>query len=109
MAFAYGNSNGVMNGTAQVDIVASPAAATQRGIRNILFHNRDTVAHTITLKYHDGGSLRTIDSQSITPGASWLFGAFLVLDTTSKKIVAVMAASHTTTAPDFVANWSDNN
>ena len=107
-SFVYGNSNGALNGTSQVDVVAAPAALTQRGVRNVKFYNRDTVAHLITVKLSDNGTLRFLDAQTVQPGQAWFFGAFTVLDSSLKKLVAVMGEAVTTTNPDFDAAWSDN-
>lgn len=107
MSFTPGNSNGTLNGTTQVDIVASPAASTQRVVRNVTFHNRDTVAQEITLKYSDNATLRTLDKQTVQPGESWVYSVAQVLDDTDDKLVAVQTAAVTTTAPDFTASWAD--
>lgn len=107
MAFTPGNSNGVLNGTTQVDIVVAPAASTQRVVRNVTFYNRDSVAQEITLKYSDSGTLRFLDKQTVQPGVTWLYSVAQVLDDTDDKLVAVMTAAVTTTAPDFTASWAD--
>ncbi len=107
MAFTPGNQNGVLNGTTQVDIVDSPGASTQRSVRNVAFYNRDSVAQEITLKYSANGTLRFLDKQTVQPGESWVYSVLQVLDATTDKLVAVMTAAVTTTAPDFSANYAD--
>lgn len=108
MPFLFGNSNGAMNSTTQVTLVSAPAAATQRGVRNTTFFNRDTIAHTITIKLNDNGTLRTLDSQTVAAGQAWMYSVFKVLDATTKTLVAVMGEVISTTQPDFDSAWSDN-
>jgi hypothetical protein len=107
-SFAFGNSNGVLNGTTQVDIAVAPPASTQRGVNNVTFFNRDTAPVTVTLKLSDAGTLRFLDQQTIQPNQAWLYSVLKVLDTTTKKLVAVMSGAPATTNPDFDAAWADN-
>jgi len=107
MSFTPGNLPGTLNGVTQVDIVVAPASSTQREVRNVTFYNRDTVAQEITLKYSANGTLYFLDKQTVQPGKAWLYSVLQVLDATTDKLVAVMTAAVTTTAPDFQANWAD--
>lgn len=107
MAFTPGNSNGVLNGTTQVDCVAAPAAATQRMVRRVRVFNRDTVAQTITLLLDVSGTDRTLDKQTVQPDTMCEFELDEVLDATTKKLQLVMGAAATTTNPDFSASWAD--
>jgi hypothetical protein len=106
MAFTPGNSNGVLNGTTQVDIVGSPGASTQRVVRNVTFYNRDSAPVEITLKYLDNATLRFLDKQTIQPGESWVYSVAQVLDDTDDKLVAVQTSAPGTNA-DFTASWAD--
>lgn len=107
MALTPGNTHGALNGTTPVDIVAAPAASTQRLVRNVTFYNRDTAAVTITLRLDDGGTERWLDTQIVQPGEAWLYSVVQVLDATSKKLEALMSGAAATTNPDFSASWAD--
>lgn len=106
MPLTPGNSNGTLNGTTEVDVVAAPAASTQRMVRNITFFNRDASSVEITLKYDDNGVKRHLDKQSVAAGQAWKYEVLQVLDDTNDKLTAVLTAAPTT-QPDFVANWAD--
>ena len=43
-AFTEGASDGVLNGTSSVTLVAAPASSTRRVIKNITIENRDTAS-----------------------------------------------------------------
>lgn len=51
-----GSSDGTLNGTMPVTVVAAPAAATRRIIKEITVHNVDTAAVTFYVKYVSGGT-----------------------------------------------------
>lgn len=107
MAFTPGNSNGALNGTTQVDIVAEPASGVQRVVRNVTVFNRDTAAVEITLSYSDNATLRRLDKQTVQPQQAWVYSVVQVLDDVNDKLVAVMTAAAATTDPDFSASWAD--
>jgi len=107
MALTPGNNNGALNGVTAVDIVAAPAASTQRVVRNVSFFNRDTAAVTITLRLDDGGTERVLDKQTVQPDEAWIYAVVQVLDATTKKLEAVMSGAPATTNPDFSAAWAD--
>lgn len=107
MAFTPGNSNGALNGTTSVDIVAAPAASTQRLVQSVVFYNRDTADVTITLRLDDNGTLRLLDRQTVSSATAWTFEVTQVLDATTKKLSALMSAVAATTNPDFSAAWAD--
>jgi hypothetical protein len=52
-AYTPGRSFGNTNGTTDVVLVAAPASATQRVIDFIQVNNRDTVSHTVTVRFVD--------------------------------------------------------
>jgi hypothetical protein len=70
-AFTEGSSDGVLNGTTQVTLVASPAASTRRLIKTIYIENNDTVANTITVTYNNNGTLRNIVKVTLAVGDTW--------------------------------------
>lgn len=51
-----GASDGALNGTTPVTVVAAPAASTQRVIKEIVVYNRDTASVTFYVKYVSGGT-----------------------------------------------------
>lgn len=107
MALTFGNSHGALNGTTPVDVVAAPAASTQRVVRNVVFHNRDSAAVVITLRLDDGGTERVLDIQTVQAGETWIYGVTTVLADTDHKLEAVMSGAPAGTNPDFVAAWAD--
>ena len=70
-AFTEGSSDGVLNGSTQVTLVASPSASTRRLIKTIYIQNGDTVANTITVTYNDNGTLRTIAKVTLQVNDTW--------------------------------------
>lgn len=107
MSFTPGNSNGALNGTTYVDVVAAPAASTQRMVRAVNFYNADTVANEITLALDDNGTVRIVAKETLQVGAWWVYDSVVVLDTTTKKLKAKMTAAVTTTNPDWVTSYGD--
>ena len=49
-AFTEGASDGALNGTNSVTLVAAPASSTRRVIKSITIENKDTAAVTITAR-----------------------------------------------------------
>jgi len=70
-AFTEGSSDGVLNGSTQVTLVASPAASTRRLVKTIYIENNDTVANTITVTYNNNGTLRIIVKVTLQVGDTW--------------------------------------
>jgi hypothetical protein len=70
-AFTEGASDGVLNGTSSVTLVAAPASSTRRVIKNITIENRDTAAVTLTISYDNNGTLRTIAKVTLNVGDTW--------------------------------------
>lgn len=69
--FTEGSSDGVLNGTTQVTLVAAPAAATRRIIKSIRIENKDTVAVTLTITYNNNSTLRTLYKVVLQVGDTW--------------------------------------
>src|ERR1035437_2633321 len=67
--FLSGAADFISNGTTPVLIVASPAAATQRRVREINLYNNDNISHTVTVYYVDGANQRVIWSGVLAPAA----------------------------------------
>lgn len=86
-SFAPGSSNGTLNGTTAVDVVAAPAASTYRQIKALSITNLDSVTNTITVRYNDNGTSRKIIVASIATGYSLNFeetNGWYVLDASGK-------------------------
>jgi len=69
--FVEGSSDGALNGSTQVTVVASPAASTRRLIKTIYIANIDTVANTLTITLNDNSTLRTIVKVTLNSGDTW--------------------------------------
>ena len=69
--FVEGSSDGALNGSTQVSVVAAPAASTRRLIKTIYIANIDTVANTITVTLNDNSTLRTIVKVTLNSGDTW--------------------------------------
>lgn len=69
--FTEGATDGALNGTTSVTLVAAPAASTRRTIKAITVENKDTAAVTLTVSYNNGGTLRTIAKVTLNVGDTW--------------------------------------
>ena len=70
-AFTEGASDGALNGTNAVTLVAAPASSTRRVIKSITIENKDTAAVTITVSYNNNSTLRTIATVTLNVGDTW--------------------------------------
>jgi hypothetical protein len=76
-AFTEGATDGALNGTNSVTLVAAPASSTRRAIKTITIQNRDTAAVTVTVSYNNNSTLRTIAKVTLQVGDTWTTdGAF---------------------------------
>ena len=76
-AFTEGATDGALNGTSSVTLVAAPASSTRRAIKTITIQNRDTAAVTVTVSYNNNSTLRTIARVTLQVGDTWTTdGAF---------------------------------
>ena len=69
--FVEGASDGALNGAADVTIISAPAASTRRVVKQITIENKDTAAVTITVKYDNNGTQRTIAKVTLNVGDTW--------------------------------------
>ena len=65
------SSNGVLNSTTDVELVAAPAASTKRVVKEISIYNKDTASVTLTVKFVDGANERIIWSGVVGAGITW--------------------------------------
>lgn len=110
MAFTESSSNGQLNSTTPVTIVASPSASTRRLVRNITIYNADTAAVVLTVKAVFNATSSIIWSGTLQIGDTWVAGAedFYVLDATNKSITAVLGGAVATIQPWYTSAWGDS-
>jgi hypothetical protein len=70
-AFTEGSTDGALNGTSQVTLVAAPAASTRRLVKTINIQNRDTAAVTLTITYNNNSTLRNIAKVTLQVGDTY--------------------------------------
>lgn len=68
--FTEGASDGVVS-TTDTTIVAAPSASTRRVIKSINFYNTAASSRTVTLKYNNNGTKRTVAVFTLTAGENW--------------------------------------
>lgn len=103
-AFTEGATDGALNGTNSVTLVAAPASSTRRAIKTITIQNRDTAAVTVTVSYNNNSTLRTIAKVTLQVGDTWTTdGTF---DTTGslKQVVGNVNLATQVTGTLAVAN-----
>jgi len=98
-AFTPGASDTQTNNTTAVTIVAAPASATQRQVKNITVYNADTAAAVVTIQLNNDGTLRTLVKVTLDPGDTLIYDYGLgwkVLDSTGamKALAGEHASTH---------------
>lgn len=71
--FVPGNFHALTNGATAVDVVAAPAAATQRQIKELSVFNADTAAATATIRMLDTATPRNFVSITLQAGETLLY------------------------------------
>ena len=71
--YVPGENDGTSNSTAAVTVVAAPGASTQRHIKLIDVQNADTVAATVTLRYNNNATTRTLVKVALGIGAHLIY------------------------------------
>lgn len=69
--FAEGASDGALTGTTDATVVSAPASGYRRIIKKIFIENKDTAAVTVTVKYDNNGTQRTIVKVTLAVGDTW--------------------------------------
>lgn len=69
-AFVSGESDTTSNSTTPVDIVAAPAANTQRQVKLISVENTDTNPATATIRYNNNGTVRKLVTITLAVGST---------------------------------------
>lgn len=70
-SFSEGSNDGALNGTTDVTVAAAPASGYRRVIKSVFIENKDTAAVTITVKYDNNGTQRTIAKVTLQVGDTW--------------------------------------
>lgn len=109
MAFTEGQKDGTLNGTTAVDVIDAPAASTRRICTTLSIFNADTAAVTVTVRYNNNGTSRIICKATLQVGERLSLDQndLTILDATTKKIQALLAAAAATTNPDYVSTYAD--
>ena len=63
-----GTNGGLTNGASAVDLVGVPGASTQRIVNGINIYNADTVAQTVTVRFNDNATLRSLKVVTLAVG-----------------------------------------
>ena len=69
--FTEGASDGVLTGVTDATVVSAPASGYRRIIKGIFIENKDTAAVTITVKYDNNATQRTIAKVTLNVGDTW--------------------------------------
>jgi len=69
--FTEAAGDGVLTGTTDVTVVSAPASGYRRIIKGIFIENKDTTPVTITIKYDNTGTQRTIAKVTLQIGDTW--------------------------------------
>lgn len=87
--FVEGATDGALNGTSSVTLVAAPAASTRRVIKELNIQNRDTAPVTITVQYNDNGTLRNIAVVTLAVNDRWTTDGSFDVNGQLKTVFAV--------------------
>ena len=110
MDFVEGSNDGVLNGASEITLVAAPTSGVRRIVRSINIANTDTANVVLSVLLKNSTNERTIWKGTLTDGDTWQFGEAgdtLVLDSTSKSVVAFLSAAPATNNPEFSASYGD--
>jgi hypothetical protein len=66
-----GANDGVLNGSTEVTLVASPSGTNKRIIKSVTVCNRDTAPVVLTVSYKSAGGTRQISHVTLAVGDSW--------------------------------------
>ena len=98
--FTEGALDGALNGVTDVTVVSAPASGYRRVIKKIFIENKDTAAVTITVKYDNNATQRTIVKVTLAVGDTWSTdGAYDTNGALKQTLGTVNLASVTGTLP----------
>lgn len=102
--FTEGATDGALNGTSSVTLVAAPASSTRRTIKNITIENKDTAAVTLTISYNNNSTLRTIAKVTLNVGDTWTTDGTFDTNGSLKQTLGTVNLSSGVTGTLGVAN-----
>lgn len=103
-AFTEGSTDGALNGTSSVTLVAAPASSTRRVVKNITIYNKDTAAVTITVSFNNNSTLRNIAKVTLAVGDTWTLDGAYDTNGSLKQTVGTVNLSTGVTGTLAVAN-----
>ena len=103
-AFTEGSTDGALNGTSSVTLVAAPASSTRRVVKNITIYNKDTAAVTITVSFNNNSTLRNIVKVTLAVGDTWTLDGAYDTNGSLKQTVGTVNLSTGVTGTLAVAN-----
>lgn len=93
-------SDGALNGTSDVTIVAAPTTGFRRIIKKITIENKNSSTVVLTVKYDNNGTQRTIAKVTLNPQDTWsLEGTFDQFGSLKQTLGTVNVSSVTGTLP----------
>jgi hypothetical protein len=102
--FTEGATDGALNGTSSVTLIAAPASSTRRTVKNITIENKDTAAVTLTISYNNNSTLRTIAKVTLNVGDTWTTDGTFDTNGSLKQTVGTVNLSSGVTGTLPVAN-----
>jgi len=103
-AFTEGSTDGALNGTSSVTLVAAPASSTRRVVKNITIYNKDTAAVTITVSFNANSTLRNIAKVTLAVGDTWTLDGAYDTNGSLKQTVGTVNLTSGVTGTLAVAN-----
>ena len=98
--FTEAANDGALSGVTDVTVVSAPASGYRRIIKGIFIENKDTAAVTITVKYDNNGTQRTIVKVTLNVGDTWSTdGTFDTYGSLKQTVGIVNLANVTGTLP----------
>lgn len=105
MAFDEGSNEGSLTGTTPVTVVAAPASG-KRIVKYMSLHNKDTVAHVVTILANS----KIVWKGTLNVGDTWEFGDTneIIVLTSVKTITMASDATATLAEPEFQTAYADH-
>ena|SRR3990167_108689 len=105
-AFTPGEQNSATTGATAVDICASPAASTQRVVKDINVYNEDSGSVTATVRLNDNATLRILRKVTLAVGDTLKYGdkGWQVIDSNGNEKITGGVVSITGTANEITAS-----
>lgn len=97
-----GSTDGALNGTTPVTLVAAPASSTRRVIKSISIQNKDSASVTLTISYDNNGTARQLAKVTLASNDTWTTDG--VYDTNGNLKTSASGAGTVTTVSVASAN-----